>query len=129
MSRTTKDTPYWVRAEWYKPDHQCWQGTQYPYLHCRYRRECDLPAKPVRHRFYKYPDQPTMCTWEPVWDWKERRVNGVPSWFVAHTWHNPQRVLMRSQLTRARKEWNGSGDTDVDVANYQHRNQARWLYW
>ena len=53
----------------------------------------------------------------------------APKWFRRHIWSGAQRTLVRDQLTRARQEYTGSGDTDVVPSTDQHRHSAAWLYW
>lgn len=134
MSRTDNTTPFWVRAEWYEPDHHCrqhrarrWPGNRIG--------DCDLPAEPVRHphRFslWRHPELTTRCTWEPVWTYDERYPHG-PATGARKTdrrvyWNGPQRALLRAQLGQARQEWNGSGDTDVEPCVEPHRHRAEWL--
>jgi hypothetical protein len=74
------------------------------------------------------------CDWVPVcdWQWGWRRYvrdGGVPKWFRDHVWTNMIRTKLRSELTRAKQEYNGSGDTDVIPNIDQHHHGAGWLYW
>lgn len=126
MSRTVKDQPLWVRAEWWKPWHYCdvhrsqrWGAV-----------ECDLPPEPVVRRTLFWLWEPTTCFWMPD-DSRLRNLNTPtpPKGFRDHVWTNKQRRLVRDQLRRAAQDWNGSGDTDVEPSVAQHRHCAGWLYW
>lgn len=130
MSRTDKDTPWWVVAEYWKPVHR------FTCVTSRYgRRDCDLPPEPLRRHRSAQPRFPKQqCHWMPEWPpdhissypWS---VGPAPRWFRDHVWRDPERALVRDQCILARKEYNGNGEVDVIPSTEQHRHCAAWLYW
>lgn len=112
MSRTDKDTPYWVKCEWYKAIHH--------YL-CDLR-DCDLPQEPVRRKPII-----SRCYWKPDWYYHNWRVS-VPKWYRDHIWINSKRRQLRDQLISAKKEYNSTKDTNVIPNIDQHRHCAWWLW-
>lgn len=131
MSRTDKDTPYWVTAEWWEPQHwRCEIAARARWWpQDRTVRECDLPDEPVV-QYMPWHRHPGRCAWaavHPRQAW-HRVFPHVPDWFVNHVWSAPQRQASRIQCREAMKEWRGSGDTDVVVTVDQARHGARWLW-
>lgn len=49
MSRTDKDLPWWVVAEWWEPNHWRCEHARSGWGGMRLERDCDLPADPVVH--------------------------------------------------------------------------------
>ena len=62
------------------------------------------------------------------WRWYLRRYGHPPAWYCRHVWHAPQRTLLKSQLSKARKEYHGSGEVEVIPSTAQHRHNGRWSY-
>lgn len=135
MSRTDKDQPLWVRAEWFEPRHRCgW--------HLRYQLdretgefsrqgwefdECDLlggPVREVNHTTW-WRDKPMRCRWMPVWD-RRRPGRGAPRWFVRLQFTGPGRAHVRADCRRATAEHRGCGEVEVIPPTTQHRHSARW---
>jgi hypothetical protein len=128
MSRTDATTPLWVRATWFRPKHFCstYASTWLPVR----GGPCDLPPEP--RRIHPRIKVRTHCEWVPQEDeyWRTKWYHWpVPRHFTRLVWRDPQRVLVRNQLVRARQEYNGSGDTDVVPSTAQHRHNAVRLYW
>ncbi len=133
MSRTDKDMPYWVTAEWWEPEHwHCENVT--PWLRQwgarGPRRACDLPdqpvvAPPVRHTWRGRSMK--TCTWVP--DDNRHPVGRAPRWYIHHTWTGPQRVKVRDRGRRAIAEYRATGEVDVELPRRQHRHGANWYWW
>lgn len=125
MSRTDKDAPYWVRAEYYEPVHdwscpdrvaRSWQ--QYP----RSNHNCTLPDTPIRtgprgRRSPRIIPEVPECEWTAEWlkPWQGgyycyRRPRRKDRHFW---WWGPDRAHVRTVLIKARQQYNGSGDMDV----------------
>jgi len=62
------------------------------------------------------------------WKWYIRRYGHPPAWYCRHVWYGPQRTLLRSQLSKARKEYHGSGEVEVIPSTAQHRHNGRWSW-
>ncbi len=130
MSDTDKDKPWWVTAEWWKPEH--WNCDRS--MHRRWgmhgpRRECDLPAAPVVEppRRYSWRGRHlTRCVWYP--DNQRHAFAPVPRWFVHHVWTNVERVSVRDDCRRAAAEYRATGQVDTEPSVRQHRHGATW-YW
>lgn len=132
MSRTDKDVPWWVAADWWEPVHvrceyaaprrwqKSWGGR---------RRECDLPPEPVVTP-YKLPRRIANCTWEPVWPPSRRNwMASAPKPFINHVWNGPTRRAARDDAIQAIKEYRATGDVEIVMETDQHRHCAAWLYW
>lgn len=117
MSRTDKDMPRWVTAEWYEPRHYRCPNSTWPVA----RRDCDLPARPVVNRGDK-----RTCHWAPAWEW---RLGPPPRWFVTLNFIGPTRRRVRDDCRRARAEHRATGEVDVIPPTTQHRHQAHWDWW
>lgn len=117
MSRTDKDMPRWVTAEWYEPRHYRCRHSRWPVG----RRVCDLPAEPVVNRGAK-----RRCHWAPVWEW---RFGPPPRWFVTLNYIGPTRCRVRDDCRKARAEHRATGEVDVIPPTTQHRHQAYWDWW
>lgn len=85
MSRTDKDAPFWVRAEFYEPDHDwnCPERIAKPWQRYRRAGHCTLPLEPVRNDTSRIRRIPRLipevleCQWTPSgWD---RRYYTHPS--------------------------------------------------
>lgn len=136
MSRTDKDAPYWVSAEWWEPNH--W-GCEYDVPHGvrlvriarslrrGARRACDLPDRPVCHRpgFSAWRHGP-RCIWEP--EYRGYPFSHVPQWYVHHVWTNAERRSVRDDCRRALAERRAGGEVETEPSVRQHRHGAKW-YW
>lgn len=118
MSRTDKDRPYWVRSEDpLEPReeyhyHHDWRGNAL---------ECDLDA-PAKYKPSLYSNCGYRLRASPY-------TSGPPAWYRNHVWHDPERVRMRDELGEVRKLANAGEELDdVDVASWQHRHCAIWLW-
>lgn len=132
MSRTDKDMPPWVVAEWYEPSHAKQYVWDTPGFVCQ---GCDLPDEPIR----QYPNRVRFgrgghCRWTYVWPWtwgrrSYRHGGGVPKWFVDHVWNAPERRRERDDLRALRDEYNANGYLeDGDFPCWQPRGCARWMW-
>jgi hypothetical protein len=118
MSRTDKDAPYWVRADFYKPDHDwnCPDRIARSWQHYPRVEACTLPAEPTRTdvhwpRTRKIPEVP-QCRWVPAgWD---RRYHTLPPRHYDRRiyFHGPSRREIRDFCIKARQEYFGSGDVE-----------------
>ena len=141
MSRTDKDVPYWVDAEYWEPYHyRCgnsyrtyWGVTSTPK-----ERECNLPVDPPpirQHREVKKKWGWRECYWEPAWAMRrdchgrDRSRPHVPHWYVDHVGNAPSRVRLRDDCRQAAKEYRATGEVDIIPPTYQHRHCAMWLWW
>ena len=128
MSRTDKDMPFWASAEYYEP----WHAWRCVNSQSRYGdRPCTLPERVVRqHPQYKRTHR--LCTWEP--DWSERRSYRYRyTWGPRKTdrhldWYGPDRAKVRDQMTKAKHQYNGSGDVEI-VERVQHHHHASIKGW
>lgn len=128
MSRTDKDRPHWVSAEWWEPHHMCKEHTFSRWW--TNTHTCDLPAEPSLKREPRHHWRsgiPRCCHWVPVWE--RRTMPSPPKWFVDHMWHNPQRRAVRDDSNRARAEYRATGTVDTVHDTRQAKNCAHWYYW
>lgn len=133
MSRTDKDMPDWVTAEWYEPVHfRCTAQSIYTWRRSYGPGDghCDLPDTPVRgqDRFMRlWRPGARSCFWEA--DLSHVHPTGPPPrWYVEHRWHNPERVRVRDELRAAAAEWRATGDVEHDPAPRQARHSATWSW-
>lgn len=132
MSRTDKDMPDHVRAEWWEAQHfRCPYATAPKWGWYPERGECDLPAEPdVRlhiERRQQARRQRGMCTWEPVYD--RNPLPPPPRWYIGHVYHWPERQAARVDCLNAAKEYRGSGEVETIPTTRQARNCAQWYWW
>lgn len=152
MSRTDKDMPAWVTAEWYKPFHYCgwvrrrkyhdveeklfgsipvqrrvWTGKYY----WEYLGDCDLPEEPtivnnaLAWRRKKNPKN--RCVWEMEWP-RERyyQSRGAPHkrfWRHAN-FYDPQRMKVRLAAREVIK-----GNHEVEFPDGRGRHSILWDLW
>lgn len=120
MSRTDKDAPYWVRTEFYEPDHDWTCPDRIARSWQQYHRtpnSCTLPKDPVRvspqwlgtRTMPEIPD----CKWIATWPADRGRSLGPRSRDRHWYWWGPDRAGVRNVLTKARQQYNGSGDVDI----------------
>src|SRR4029450_9708130 len=131
MSRTDKDMPFWVVAKWYKPSHGI-RCPQYDRGGWAKTEPCDLPQNPVRQTGFHWRIRATRCIWEADWDervgyryrytWGPRKVDRHLDWY------GPDRAKVRDQMTKAKKQYNGSGDVEI-VERVQHHRHASIKGW
>jgi hypothetical protein len=126
MSRTDKDKPCWVTAEWYTPFHgyHCrygWLATQYP---------CDLPENPVRSASaYSWGRSETKCSWVVHHENRyccryspsreDRRLG----------WWGPDRRAKRDSLKSAVKEYRAAGEVETEPPVRQHTHSPAKGWW
>ena|SRR5690242_167547 len=122
MSKTDKDKPWWMRAEKYREVHhwKCIVG----------REPCSLPPFLYSGQAH-YNRRFTACFWDAVDDYRRSwwGQGSAPQWFNDHVWHNPERVRVRDTARQIIQDYNANGATDMEIANFQHRHNASWLYW
>jgi hypothetical protein len=133
VSRTDKDTPSWVLAEWWRPCHVKRYVWADPGPVCV---GCELPDEPrvvnLRATLGSWSDR--GCHWEPEWPYRYGRrrfwaPRGVPKWFVDHVWNNPERVRERDHLRALCDEYNTHRNLeDGDFPCWQTRSYARWMW-
>ena len=130
MSRTDKDKPYWVNAEYYVPVHSYCQFDNQNWGWHRFLdgpRECDLPARPVYGRKVRLrwsQVESWTCTWKAEWPWKRRYPYCWGPRPIDRNlyWYGPDRARARDACGRARKEYNANGQTEVEGPTFQHRH-------
>lgn len=147
MSRTNKDKPVWVTAEWYEPYHRCgwyrvpkyvetdvplyWDKTRFEKKFVGYRWEykgdCDLPAEPVRSNtvlaWRRRYNTEQRCSWEMEWT-RDRHygTRGVRKTRYCHDeFHGPQRRAVRDACRKAKQ-----GDWEVEFPDGRTRSSVRW---
>jgi len=133
MSRTDKDTPWWVAAELWEPYHYRCEAARSGWAGMSRERDCDLPAEPIISAYRTPRRGLRACLWVPVWaPFRNQRRHGQPPpprWFVDHVWNAPSRRAVRDDCREAAKEYRGTGEIDVVPPTTQHRHCAAWLYW
>ena len=132
MSRTDKDVPHWVSAEYYEPHHalRCGSrpGTKFG------NEPCTLPARVVREP-PQWGRTRRQCHWEPVWYEERRQYRYCSTWGPRKTdrhvyWWGPDRALVRDQLTTAKQQYNGSRDVEnVERVDLHHHAPIRGGWW
>lgn len=130
MSRTDKDQPWWVAAQWWEPQHyRCPNARRWREV--RGDRACDLPAEPVVGR--EAWCRRLRCRWVPIWparrDGRVLVQSAPPRWFVNHIDTAPTRRRVRDDCRRAVQEYRATGEVDVIPPTDQHRHCATWLWW
>ncbi len=138
MSRTDKDAPWWVRTEYYSPEHayNCteymgnWRvGRQYPL------RPCSLPENPIRvdHGFIGVESwRARGCTWEPDWPGPRLRYwcTRGPNRLDRHAeWWGPDRARVRDQMIEAKQQYHGSHEVEIVERVDQHRHAPAAGWW
>jgi len=130
VSRTDKDLPGHVRAEWWRPWHTgCEYSHHRQWWHYPDRGGCDLPPEPDPRLYFEYrrrARRQRMCMWEP--DDDRHPLPPPPRWYVAHVYHRPARQTSRVDCLNAAKEYRATGDVDTIPTITQARNCAQW-YW
>lgn len=117
MSRTNKDAPYWTKAEWWEPRHgRCTHGWSRP------RRDCDLPATPVRRAGGRPRWPGGSCYWWPVY---VHHCQTPPRWYVNYVWTAVERQAARIECRNAVKEHRATGEVDTIPTTRQARHCAR----
>lgn len=120
MSRTEKDWPYRVRAEFYEPDHGWTCPNRISRRWQQYHRGviCTLPTQPVRNNEppprsgSEIPDVP-HCTWDPF-GWDRKYYTKPPGHEDRRVYfHGPTRREIRDFCAKARQEFAGCGTVDA----------------
>lgn len=131
MSRTDKDLPYWVAAEWWEPWHvRCRHDSILPTA-----GRCRLPPVPVRRRPVPitWRARKVRCEWLPcddvLPDGRPRRwYSQPPRLFIRHVWSGPQRRTVRDLGRRAAAEYRATGQVDTELPVRQARHGAHWVW-
>lgn len=145
MSRTDKDNPHWVRAEYYEPHHYCgwirrgkfksveketdWglKYTTHELVSYRweYVGDCDLPETPVRKgQRWGYKFRPKRrCDWSPEWTYARfSQTRGVRKTDECHAeFHGPQRMNERLAAREVIK-----GNHEVEFPDGRTRHSVLW---
>lgn len=147
MSRTDKDKPHWVRAEWYEPWHNCgwYRRRQYrdtdipfPWDKTRFQKEwtgkyewfykgdCDLPENPVCKHPGRYGRKriPTLCSWSAEWTDTQVRYRKHKREWRRSEFHGPQRMNERLAEREAVK-----GNHEVEFPDGRGRHSVLWDMW
>lgn len=122
MSRTYKDRPLWVKAEYFVPMHSMCENSGWG----KPNRKCDLPENPIREHNRRTSWKHVSCYWSS--DFKEMTWPSPPKWYIDHVWNNHIRTVVRDECRRAVMEYNGYGEVDVIPNIDQHRNCAKWMW-
>lgn len=124
MSRTDKDTPWWLTAEYWRPRHD----------RCKYARfgrdwiVCDLAPAPTLPMYRERSRHP-HCTWMPIWDLRyHRKRNGRWIGYVDTFDNVPTRGLVRDMCRAAAKEYRGDGQVDTEPLTLQYNRCRTRLY-
>lgn len=146
MSRTDKDNPWWVRAEYYEPYHYCgWRrrglfekveketdwGFKYTVSKLvsykwEYVGDCELPETPVRQHpniVRRINRTHRRCGWSPEWVWDRRmQTRGVRKKFWRHAeYHGPQRMNERLAAREVVK-----GNHEYEFPDGRTRHSVLW---
>ena len=117
MSRTDKDRPHWVTAEWWEERHWGCQVTYYGTT----QRVCSLPALQRRN-----PQRSLgQCYWYPVWTYYPHHAPGRDT--LRLLYHGPQRRAVRDTGRKALAEYRATGTVDVLHDTRQARHSVG--YW
>ena len=128
MSRTDKDTPWWVQSDWYEPFHLSCENELRTYG--REPRACDLPAEPTRSHYRVAWRKPETwhCKWEAIWPRRYRYT--PPTRCKRHLeWWGPDRAMVRDLVHDARKQHRGSGEVEIlrpEPGNHRHASKRGW---
>jgi len=125
MSRTDKDSPGWVRSEWYEPCHTC---AEHHGPRIRHHPTCDLPDEPLIQRSQQWRRGATRCHWIPAWEPNNKYGYHPPRWFVDHIWNSRVRAKVRDELRQAIAEFNATGEVTAVPNVDQHHHGAKWLW-
>lgn len=146
MSRTDKDNPWWVRAEYYEPNHYCgwyrvrqYRDTDRPYpwnpekffrewtgkYEWVYKGDCVLPENPTREhpRRWGRKSNPPRCGWVAVWPHDyNMQMRGRSVKRDCHTYyHGPQRMNERLAAREVIK-----GNHEVEFPDGRTRHTVAW---
>src|SRR4029450_1805954 len=133
MSRTDKEAPWWVAAQWWIPshNHNCENELRGPHT-----RPCDLPAAPVcqdrsRTRYWVFRNRDYPCVWEAQWPRQAYRYRYTwgPTKEDRHLmWWRPHRRKVRGIMTHARQLYHGGEEPDV-ITPRHHRHAPDCNGW
>jgi hypothetical protein len=121
MSRTDKDAPHWVQAEWFVPVHTCQEyGNRYKFL-----KTCTLPSEVGERKHFSASVIWRQCYWWPEQTYRTR-WRSVPRWTHYSRWYDPEQVIVRMECVSARKEYRATGEVDTMPTTRYHRHNAQW---
>lgn len=149
MSRTDKDAPFWVRAEWYEPFHNCgwvrrpkyvetdkplsWDTTRFEKKFVGYKYvyvgDCDLPAEPVIENtdWKNRKNLKTRCVWEAEWSrenyYQTRGVRCKKYWRHSE-FYGPQRMNEKLAAREIVK-----GNHEAEFPDGRGRHSVLWDMW
>lgn len=144
MSRTDKDNPWWVRADYFEPYHGCgWRRVRkyvptdeyWPWGQVKkrfvgyawkYMGDCELPAEtPVREHPKRYgrKNVPPLCWWDAVWpDDYNMQMRGRSVKKDCHKYyHGPQRMNERLAAREVIK-----GNDEAEFPDGRTRHSVLW---
>lgn len=134
MSRTDKDAPYWVRAEFYEPVHDwiCPDRVPRPWqFYPRSSHSCTLPPEPVvvnmtwPRRYGRAVTDAPSCYWTAAgWD---RKYHTRPPRRIDRRiyFHGPNRRAVRDFCRKAGQEFRGTGAVMI-IEPYPKPCQLDW---
>lgn len=141
MSRTDKDVPWQIAAEWYEPLHMyCEHDTLHHYrpsvLNGK-RRDCDLPKHPggyLHHSSWRgdWRRDVYRCSWSPEFPWKHRRytVTRGPHRDERRLYWGHERRRKRDECRAAKKEHRSTGYIESSFITVdQHRHSPGKGWW
>lgn len=122
MSRTDKDVPNWVRAEYYVASHSpyCPYGLNLK----SHARPCDLPPEPVRQRDGRR--WTGGCAWQAKWDRLHDYDRPNSKLYRLTKWCAPERAHVRDFCRRAARD---PYDPDLIEPVRQHRHSSYKGWW
>lgn len=134
MSRTDKDLPYWVRAEWFEPVHLCGWYRTWAYhpgdrthgkVSWRFRGECDLPPGPVPKTDRNHSLRTrTKCYWAPEFLDTQAKYCMHKRESRRLFFHKP----MRNKERLAAREIK-YGNIDYEYPDGRGRHSVLWSLW
>jgi hypothetical protein len=131
MSRTDKDAPWWVQAEYWEPLHAVSCEFYIGYFRREYRA-CNLPPAPIRQD-QSHPRsyiRTAPCSWVAVMPHKDRyRYTRPPTREDKHLgWWGPDRRKVRDLMVSAKQLYRGGSDPDI-ITPRHHRHASNCGWW
>jgi hypothetical protein len=124
MSRTDKDMPYWVQAEWFKPEHY-FRCVNAPGRYFTRSHTCDLPPAPVRSQLGR-PWRAKHCHWVEVYTMPYHFYSGEPRKWERQSLHRRTRARVKLQVEECIREFNTDGEVDTIPITTRI---PEWFWW